>query len=771
MYIIGIDYGHGETSAAILEIDNELYEKILALEKQDYSSSEVKSVSSEEMVTALGTSLASPLQAVLGDSLLLSSLKGNDNNNDSISDINAEWNVTAIRHLLYKSFYSLKDLKIKGDAKTIKSVLVYDWNKGKWEIGPNIQKIKLCISNLDYKDNQYARMAAYFKAPLISGKGKVNRSNDLHEIKPEQKKAFGLFIENVFKNIIESNTMIHENPCNYKLYVACPSEWDNAQIDEYIKFIHEKGIKCEEVVQESRAAYMAFRDTIIGNTINDKEEPGVLVIDFGSSTIDFTYFGGEKTINDGYQLGASKVEETIFDYLYEEEPTARSAFNKLKDALEGDELLAKTLLVFAIRYKKEQFYSDLADNGEAFFEDIQIKNLVSPVKNTGIIFTGADVFGFDNGGGCDKDKMETILSSYIKEVKDTFLDFKKKDGVGNINHVILTGGASKMDFVRELVEDEKIYNVHRYSAEEIKNGKENSLHIDDEPTYSISRGIAKYGTYRTLSEPIRKAIESRLSATWSNEEWLKQEIKNLISSVTKEVYYSYFCSIVDEWSKTNSLIKSEAENNLNELLESIYERILQDDPDNLLWKNIKLAKKHFMSGQRSIHALLRKLYDDIELGDKDNRDKIDSLMNEGLTKRVNDQVGSLFKKYMSIYFDDSNYQVSPNLPAFYNIKVIFNPDQKKELLIKLIENVCTNMAEGATQTEYTFNKDRESSFSFHASRSGLSPEIKRVLNNFCDEIDPDFDISAISTACRICVKKKFAEIKDLCEKEPYTLKV
>lgn len=770
MYIIGIDYGHGETSAAILEIANELYEKIALLEKEDHSSPEKQSFALLDMIGTLGREIMAQFHPAIS---LTNSSIGEKTNEEGNIDTSGEWNVTTIRNLLYKSFYTLKDLKIKGDAKTIKSVLAYDWKNGKWVIGPNIQKLKQCISNLDFEKNQYARMAAYFKAPLISGKGKEHGSNNLEAIKPENKISFALFIESVFNSIIDNNTMIHENPRNYRLYVACPSEWDKDQIDEYVKFLHEKGIKCEEVVQESRAAYMAFRDTIIGNTINDKEEPGVLVIDFGSSTIDFTYFGGEKTINHGYQLGASKVEETIFDYLYEKEPTARSAFNKLKDALEGDELLAKTLLVFAIRYKKEKFYSDLADDGEAYFDDIQIKNLVIPVKNTGVVFAGGDAFGFENGGGCDKDKMETILSSYIKEIKDTFLDFKKKDGVGNINHVILTGGASKMNFVRELVEDKKIYNVHRYSAEEIKNGKVDSLHIDDEPTYSISRGIAKYGTYRTLSEPIRKAIEGRLSATWRDEEWLNNELKGLIYSVTSEVYFSYFCSIVDEWKKADSPIMSKADNNLNDLLEEVYNKILKDNPSNILWQNIKKARTLFAPNQRSIHALLRKLYDDIELNDEENRNKIDNLMIDELTKKINLQVGSLFKKYLSIYFDDYDGRINPDLPKFYNIKIEFSEDQKEDLLIKLIENICSKMDSTSTQTARTFNLDRnaDSSFLLNATRNSLSPVIKEVLKGFCDEIRPDFNINAISKSCKESVNKKYAEIKKICEQEPYKLKV
>jgi len=771
MYVIGIDYGHGETSAAVLEIANELYEKIALLEKEDYSMPQAENEPSslEEILLAIGLAAGVLSAFVPAGALVPSPAEKKDENNETDTNEGKEWNVTVIRNLLYKSFYSLKDLKIKGDAKTIKSVLAYDWKKEKWEIGPNIQKLKQCISNLDYDNNQYARMAAYFKAPLVNGKGKDNDSNDLEAIKPENKISFGLFIESVFKSIIESNTMIHEDPCNYRLYVACPSEWDKNQIDEYIKFLHERGVRCEEVVQESRAAYMAFRDTIIGNTINDKEIPGVLVIDFGSSTIDFTYFGGDKTINHGYQKGAHRVEEIIFDYLCENEPTAKAAFNKLTEALNGDELLAKTLLVYATRNMKEQFFTDLAENEDALFEDIVLKNLVIPGKDSGVVFTGADAFGFDYGEGCDKEKMKKILNGYIEDVKSAFLDFKKKDGVGNINHIILTGGASKMQFIRELTEE--VFNVHKYSSKEISDGKIDTLHIDDEPSYSISRGIAKYGTYRTLSEPIRKAIEDRLSATWRNEEWLNKELKGLTSSVISEVYYSYFCSIVDEWKKEDSSIASKSDHNLNEMLEDIYSEILEKEPSNTTWSNVKEARDEFGPGQRSIHALLRKIYDDIELSTEENREKVDTMMNTMLTQKVNKQVGQLFKKYISIYFEDE-IDIKPELPFFYNINVQFDSKQKKELLIKLIEKTfdCIDRV-GWEQSWKSFNKDRNASKSLHVTRQQLAPVIKEVLSEFCNEIKPDFNIEAISTACKDSVNVKFAEIKDLCEKEPYYLKV
>lgn len=796
MYIIGIDYGHGETSAAVLEIDDELYKKIVSLEKEDYSipQDETDGNSSASMMLALGTALGTLSQTSSAISTLVEEA---DRNNTNTYE---EWNYATIRNLLYKSFYTLKDLKIKGDSKTIKSVLAYDWKRDKWEIGPNIQKLKQCISNLDYSRNQYARMAAYFKAPLVSGKGKELNSNNLEAIKPENKVSFGLFIENVFKSIIECNTIIHEEPCNYRLYVACPSEWDNYQVEEYVRFIHEKGIHCEEAVQESRAAYMSFRDTILGNTINDLELPGVLVIDFGSSTIDFTYFGGKKTVNHGYQIGAHQVEETIFDYLCEKEPTAGDAFNKLKAALNGDELLAKTLLVFAIRNQKEQFYKDLAENEDATFADISLKDLVIPEKETGIFFSGSDSFGFDYGEGCDKEKMEgtddyikkivnasvdlknseeledknerPILDDYIKKVTNAFVDFKNKEGVGDINHVILTGGASKMQFVKELAKE--IYNVHKYSVEEIKNGKKDTLHTDDEPTFSISRGIAKYGTYRTLSEPIRKAIEKRLYLTWRNEKWINWELNKLIPELVQQVYNDKLNSIVDKWTKEDSPIVMNVNHNLYDVLDvNIIERGKKNDPMQI-WNNIDLSRNcDFRDGKHSLHALLRVIYDDIELNNDENKKIIDGRLKEALMERINELVGSLFKKYINIYFEESELSVFAELPENYDIEVVIEDSQKENLLMNLIEKVFTeiNNCAGCTQDKWSFNCDRSPHTGFNATRDQLYPVIKGVIADFCKSIKPNFEIEKISIVCKESVEKKFAEIKDLCEKEPYSLKV
>ena len=69
------------------------------------------------------------------------------------------------------------------------------------------------------------------------------------------------------------------------------------------------------IVRESRAAYIR---ALQKDDVKQYATEGILVVDYGSSTIDITYYKeGDNPIDRGYPLGASEVERGIFDYLKE----------------------------------------------------------------------------------------------------------------------------------------------------------------------------------------------------------------------------------------------------------------------------------------------------------------------------------------------------------------------------------------------------------------------------------------------------------------------
>lgn len=716
MYIIGIDFGHGETSAAALEVNDQLYDSIISVEE----------------------------------------------------DVLDEWNADNIKTMLLKSFNTRKDLKVKGEVKAIKSILCYDWKNKKWDIGPNDSKLKHCISDLDVEQNQYPRLAAYFKGPLVEGQGKEHHSNSLPAITDLNKELFGEFLKNAFESIIESNTIIHKVPKNYRLYVACPSEWDMNQIKEYHNFLRGMSIPCEEMIEESRAAYMSFRDTILGNSIGKDVNPGILVIDFGSSTIDFTYYGGKEPVNHGCQHGAHRVEEILFDYMISHEASAQKGYEKLTAAVDGDGQFAKTLLIYALRNRKEKFYTDLGDYEDAELEYVGLNTIIKPMKDSGVMFSAADCFGFDDGWGYTETMMEEILADYIKVVLEDFMDFKNMDGVGDVKYVILTGGASRMRFVRRLAES--VYGVHKCTSKEIENGMEETLLTDDEPTFSISRGIAKYGTYRSLSDPIRNAIEHRLNATWRDFDWIKVELDALIPQIVEQVYRDKLCAIIDEWAKADSPIVSHSGNTLYDVLDDIIKEKKGDDPMQI-WQHVEESKELFYENKHSLHALLRAIYDEIELKQKESRDEINSRMTDALAEKVNSQVKVLFEKYISIYFEKDKLSPDTTLPKFYDINVSIGKNLKRKLLIDLIEKVFKKINETSlcTQDKFTLNCDRNANVGVNAPRCDLVMPMKEVMDDFCEAIRVNYDVDKISTSCKNCVDEKFSEIKYKCELEPYHL--
>ena len=242
------------------------------------------------------------------------------------------------------------------DSK-VESAVCRDKKTGEWRFAVNT----------DYSSPDFS---IQFKAPM-------------DEITAEKKEAFSAFIRLVFEHILKNQDFLEYNPQtgekNFKMYIACPSGWgkkeddtqiqvecvrqrdrhgwgkkeDDTQIQEYRKFV--SGIiPVEWVIKESDAAYFKFKAK--------KSTPAnstVLVIDIGSSTIDFTYYGrkvdgADSSLSDGQKHGASMVERSICKYFKENDEDYQEAE---KEAIKLPKVKWMDMVTHYVKNQKEVFYT------------------------------------------------------------------------------------------------------------------------------------------------------------------------------------------------------------------------------------------------------------------------------------------------------------------------------------------------------------------------------------------------------------------------------
>ncbi len=731
-YLIGIDFGHGETTASILKIKEDLIDELNNCILRELSISEEVNDLEE------GTEINSDEKA-----------EQMKNFSELISDIKMD------------SFGSIVNLPIQGDDKTVKSAMARlytiedednpESEKSEWIISPSIQDLKELKDEENHDNDKYFEFLAYFKGPIIS-------SNDIARISPQQEKAFRHFVEEMKKQIESSaNKMgadISGEKCNCIIYAACPSTWTKKQKDKYLTFLRECGLPCKEVLYESDTAYLSIRNTVNEDGIKDN----LLVIDLGSSTIDFTWYGSvvegtsirpQDPVRGGNpQFGASQVEEKLFSYMKAHEKTAESAYHKLKKIFPN---YADSILQYAIRLKKEEWFKRIkAGKEHAKFGDVQMDEICYE-------FTHQDKFGPDDDADgralqYGKDKIEEILKDFLDNLKNEFEKFKNKEGVGDIKYVMLTGSASKMYFVAPLAE--KVFGV----------SKKNKTLIDDpDAEFTVSKGAAKFGLYKYLSDPLSEEIKKMIDRTWGNYDWVNPVVKESIKKVTQQVYKELLYGVIDNWAAKNSDIVSREDHNLNKNLSKICKEI---GTNTAPWKQVSQAEPLFKAGCHSIHAVLREIFDYIEMANDKTRDVIDKKVSEALTDEVNKKVGVLFKKYISVYLNDKDYS-DCNLPTFYKVTVDINSQMQYDLLKKLIEFTYGQIV---FETANSLNKYRKpDGFSVHATRSELCPELKRAINDFVECIDPKYPEKEISEACMKSVEAKLKEIEAICKVEVYRL--
>lgn len=307
----------------------------------------------------------------------------------------------------------------------------------------------------------------------------------IRKLEGSQKNAFKSFIQMVYERIINQNDMLKQEgkESNFYFQIACPTNWNESDKIDYINFFNEAlsmyGVHIDYLMNESDAAYFCFN-----KTVSTSKDDVVLVVDYGSSTIDYTVVQGSKKVSDDNwsspTLGASEIEKTILSlYMSSNEKAFNATRSNIVKIIKQDYPLVADSLVsrieYQIRKRKENYYTEKQ-------------------KKFSLKYNLYDIVGFDELLSYDfviKCEIEEAIKEYKGFVFEDLKNLQKKilektNGVP-VKKIILSGGASIMPWVGDFVRT--IF------------GNQVQIIEDGDPGYVVAKGVARY------AQKLLKALE------------------------------------------------------------------------------------------------------------------------------------------------------------------------------------------------------------------------------------------------------------------------
>lgn len=579
----------------------------------------------------------------------------------------------------------MSDLNIVGEEKVIPSVVC---------IMPSDDVV---ISPSAYQIAKAKELGISFKDPLI-GSEKYSKISDSHL------RFFEMFLSKTYEAIRgNSNNPLHvsqDGETDFLVYIACPSGWNEEQINAYKEFTNSTcNIPVVDIVKESRAAYIAARRTVGGGIRT--QGGNVLVIDYGSSTIDFTYFNNEsrfEPVHEGYKLGARIIEETFLEYLKEHESEAYeniSLVEKKCGPIKGN-----NVLLYIIRKLKEEYF--ISPNQEIFQLSIDLSKILLDKSLRGRYIEPS------SGDGYSKQKVLDILSAYINDLANMLDDFLTKEGVSSIDKVILTGGASRMFFFKELVS--RKYDVCK------DNG---TLIVDLNPSLTISRGIAAFGYMNEKSEinetPLWEDVNKFIKSS------LPDILRKALNSAVADIYYKEFTQITQKYND-GKLSDSSSRHNLDSL---------EDAFINFL--------NSYMTSPESV-------------GDK-------------IMKTVEQSVSSAINNRLKAFCDTWNFKCDKFDVTFDFDQSFYLPPETAKGILEFMwakfYDFITNRDFWGTTSDTPY-KDRDED-----DRRSIVSNLNYNLRAKCDNLHYDGDLSEELTVIEEAIRSKVQEVIDNAKLEMY----
>lgn len=271
--------------------------------------------------------------------------------------------------------------------------------------------------------------------------------------------------------------------------VGCPAGWNATARARYRELLMRAGLREPQVISESRAAFLYAKYAKTVALDIDVLSKTALVIDIGSSTLDFAYIVGGRETGVGtfgdIALGGGILDEELLRLCVEQsrdKDAIRRVFQESRSWYSYCEIEARRL--------KEEYYTRLLDDPSA-----SVKKVVR------ICYDGVQKLTLKLDGDLARQLTEKPLNalqgrSFTQAVQDALDHAVRLTADDPPCLVLLTGGASRMPFFRQLCRE-----AFRDAA----------VVCCPEPEFSIAKGLSYAGWIDSNLREFRKAIEKEIT--------------------------------------------------------------------------------------------------------------------------------------------------------------------------------------------------------------------------------------------------------------------
>ncbi|MDD3336581.1 MAG: Hsp70 family protein [Eubacteriales bacterium] len=293
------------------------------------------------------------------------------------------------------------------------------------------------------------------------------------------------FVRGALKDLTESGSLLPED----RFVIGCPAGWNPAARARYRDLMTRAGVREPQIISESRAAFLYAKYAKTVALDIDILNQSALVVDIGSSTLDFAY------IVDGRETGVGTFGDIALGGGVMDAELLRRCVEKSRDKEQLKQVFAESRSWYS--------YCEIQARRvkEAYFTQLATDPAPSVTKQVRVCYDGVQrlTLKLDNeeASHLTDDSLSALNGrSFAQAVEDSLRQAKRLTSDCPPKLVLLTGGASRMPFFRTLCRE---------------TFSEAAVVCCPEPEFSIAKGLSYAGWIDENLRAFRKAIEDEVT--------------------------------------------------------------------------------------------------------------------------------------------------------------------------------------------------------------------------------------------------------------------